>query len=95
MIVRILTEGQWRLDDTVVEQLNGLDDAVEQAVTAGDQDQLATALHALLEQVRGAGEALADDDLEDSDLILPSADATLAEVKELLDETDHQGLIPG
>lgn len=95
MIVRILTEGQWRLADGAVEQLNGLDDAVEQAVAAGDQEQLTTALHSLLEQVRGAGEALADDALEDSDLILPSGDATLAEVRELLDETDHQGLLPG
>lgn len=95
MIVRILTEGQWRIEGAAVEQLNGLDDAVEAAVAANDQDQLTAALHTLLEQVRGAGEALADDSLEDSDLILPSVDATLAEVKELLDETDHQGLIPG
>ena len=45
MIVRILNEGQWRLSDDAVRGLNSFDDAVEQAVTAGDQDQLTSALH--------------------------------------------------
>ena len=40
MIVRILNEGQWHLTDDAVRGLNSFDDAVEQAVTAGDQDQL-------------------------------------------------------
>ena len=40
MIVRILNEGQWHLTDDAVRGLNAFDDAVEQAVTAGDQDQL-------------------------------------------------------
>ena len=38
MIVRILNEGQWELsDDAVTATLSRLDDAVEQAVTTGDQ----------------------------------------------------------
>ena len=36
---------------------------------------------------------LPDDDLSDSDLILPAADATLAEVRELLRGSD-EGLVP-
>ena len=40
MIVRILNEGQWHLTDDAVRGLNSFDDAVEQAVTAGDQDRL-------------------------------------------------------
>ena len=43
MIVRILNEGQWRLSDDAVRGLNSFDDAVEQAVTADDQDQLTSA----------------------------------------------------
>jgi hypothetical protein len=42
--------------------------------------------------VRSAGTPLADDTLEDSDLILPPADATIDEVRELLSD---DGLIPG
>jgi hypothetical protein len=47
---------------------------------------------ALLDAVRTSGNPLPDDTLEDSDLILPPADATLEEVRELLSE---DGLIPG
>ena len=93
MIVRILSEGQWELAEDAVKNLNPLDDQVEAAVTAGDQQQLAEALHHLLEQVRSTGTAVADDALVDSDLILPDADATLDEVQELLSESS-EGLVP-
>jgi uncharacterized protein related to proFAR isomerase len=93
MIVRILNEGQWELSDDGMRQLSSLDDAVEAAVTAGDQDELANALHTLLEQVRSAGTPVADEELLDSDLILPGADATLEEVQDLLSGSD-EGLVP-
>ena len=93
MIVRILNEGQWELDRAAVQALNPLDDAVEHAVSTGDQNELTAALFALLDRVRSTGSALADDDLRDSELILPSADSTVTEVQELLHESD-EGLIP-
>lgn len=94
MIVRILNEGQWHLTDVAVQGLNAFDDAVEQAVTADDQDQLTKALHALLDRIRTTGTQLPDDSLEDSDLILPDADSTLEEMRQLLSESE-EGLIPG
>ncbi len=94
MIVRILNEGQWQVPDTVLAELNELDDAVEQAVNAGDQQLLASALHTLLAKVRTAGSAVPDEVLHDSDLILPSADSTLEDVQALLNESE-EGLIPG
>ncbi|HLL62587.1 MAG TPA: hypothetical protein VK401_06035 [Propionibacteriaceae bacterium] len=93
MIVRILTEGQWEISDDVVRRLNPLDDEVEKAVRTGDQTELAEALHALLEQVRSSGRPIPDDELLDSDLILPGADATLEEVQELLSGSE-EGLVP-
>jgi hypothetical protein len=93
MIVRILTEGQWEISDDVVRTLNPLDDEVEKAVRTGDQTELAEALHALLEQVRSSGRPIPDDELLDSDLILPGADATLEEVQELLSGSE-EGLVP-
>ncbi len=93
MIVRILNEGQWELTDADVRGLNTLDDAVEQAVSAQDQDQLSEALAALLDRVRGLGATVPDDDLRDSDLILPDSDSTLDDVRDLLSESD-EGLIP-
>jgi len=93
MIVRILNEGQWDLSEDAVTKLSSLDDAVEQAVATGDQQQLAEALHTLLEQVRSGGRPVPDDELSDSDLILPDADATLEEIQELLSGSD-EGLVP-
>ena len=93
MIVRILNEGQWKLSDDAVRGLSALDDEVEAAVSAGSQEQLANALHSLLEQVRSTGAAIPDDELLDSDLILPAADATLEEVQELLSGSE-EGLVP-
>ena len=94
MIVRILNEGQWRIADGAVQDLNRLDDAVEDAVGTGDEGELAGALHALLEEVRAVGTQVPDDELSDSELILPAADSTLEDIRALLDSSD-QGLIPG
>jgi hypothetical protein len=92
MIVRILGEGQFDLPDEQLAQLNELDDQVEAAVEAGDEVTFAQTLRALHDGVRNASTPLPADSLEDSDLILPPADATLEEVRELLSD---EGLIPG
>jgi hypothetical protein len=94
MIVRILNEGQWRLTDEALRALNSLDDAVEQAVLADDQNQLTKTLHTLLDRIRTTGTLVPDEELEDSDLILPAADSTVEEVQQLLSESE-EGLIPG
>ena len=91
MIVRILGEGQWELDEAHLEPLNALDTAVEQAIETGDHGAFAKGLVALLDVVRQQGTRLEDDSLEDSDVILPMSDATLEEVRVLL--TD-EGLVP-
>ncbi len=92
MIVRILEEGQWDVPDAEIDGLNRLDDEVEAAVTAGDEESFGRCMAALLDAVRTKGTPLAADALKDSDLILPPADATLEEVRDLLSD---EGLIPG
>jgi hypothetical protein len=89
MIVRIMGEGQFTVADEVVERLNELDDALEAALS--DEAAFPAALTALLEAVRAEGEPVADDELVTSDVVLPAAEATVAEVRALL--TD-EGLIP-
>ena len=92
MIIRILGEGQYDVSDDAVAGLNELDSALEDAVESGDEAAFATALTALLDGVRTAGVAHPLDSLDESDLILPRADATIAEVRALLQD---DGLIPG
>ena len=92
MIVRILTEGQYDVSDEALARLNQLDADVEAAVTAEDEAGFAAALAALIDGVRTAGVPRSADSLDESDVILPPADATLDEVRELLAD---DGLIPG
>ena len=92
MIVRILGEGQYDVADRAIDRLNELDATLEAAVEAGDEEAFASALAGLLDGVRSAGVAHAADSLDESDLILPPADATIAQVRAMLSE---DGLIPG
>jgi hypothetical protein len=92
MIVRILGEGQYDVSDAALDRLNALDAAVEAAIEVGDDAAFTTSLAALLDGVRSAGVPRDADTLDESDLILPPADASIAEVKDLLGD---DGLIPG
>ena len=53
MIVRIATEGQYRLPDESLARLDELDDAIAAAIEVGDEDAFARDSAALLEKVRG------------------------------------------
>jgi hypothetical protein len=92
MIVRISGEGQFEVSEDEVDELNRLDDDLTKAVDAGDEGQFKTALEALLASVRTAGQELPADYIGPSDLVLPSPDATIHEVREVLGD---EGLIPG
>jgi hypothetical protein len=91
VIVRILGEGQLEVPDSAIDELNELDRTLEQAVEGNDEDAFGPALAALLARIREVGSPVQADDLRPSDLIIPQADATMAEVHKLL--TD-EGLIP-
>ncbi|MDO5500283.1 MAG: hypothetical protein Q4F67_11470 [Propionibacteriaceae bacterium] len=96
MIIRVLNLGQFRFDDSHMDDLNACDDAVEAALERDDQDRLTQALTTLIDEIKTLGEELPIDSLEESDVIVPDADATLAEVRELLNGSGSaEGLIPG
>ncbi len=92
MIIRILSEGQFDVPDHAVDGLNELDSSLESAIDAADEATFAAALGALLDRVREIGEPVALDSLVPSTLVLPHAQASLAEVRDLLND---DGLIPG
>lgn len=92
MIVRIMGEGQVTLDEAHVAELNELDNELMAAVRADDEEGFRRTLEALLAGVRRLGKPLPDDSLAPSELILPSPDSSLEEVREMLRE---DGLIPG
>ena len=94
MIVRILGEGQFTVDDAHVDLLNGLDSGLERAVESGDDASFQSAMDDLITQVRAIGERLPDDSLESSDAVLPAQGSSLQDVRALLADAS-EGLIPG
>ena len=92
MIVRILGEGQFKVEDAATAELNQLDADLEAAVEHGNERAFTVALTGLLAKVRAQGTPLPPDILEPSELILPHEDSSMDEVRKLL--TD-EGLIPG
>ena len=91
MIVRLSGEGQYRVPDEVVQQLNELDEAAQAAVDAEDEPELDRRLDEMWELVRRDGELLPDEDLSPSDFVIPPSDLTLEETKRLF---SAEGLIP-
>lgn len=92
MIVRIMGEGQVKLGDAHIVELNKLDDELLEEMESGNEEGFRRTLGELLDAVRRLGEPLPDDALEPSELILPAPDATLDEVRQMLSD---DGLIPG
>lgn len=91
MIVRIQGEGQYRLDESAIGEINRLDEALGASLGQGDAEFQA-ALAAIEGVVRERGSRLADEELVESDVVLPPSDATADEVRAMLDD---DGLIPG
>ena len=91
MIVRVLGEGQFEVDDEVAKGLNDLDEQAERALEAGDEERLSELLHRMAEAVRTNGARLPDDDLSPSQAIVPPEDLSLEEARELF---EGEGLIP-
>jgi hypothetical protein len=91
VIVRLLGEGQFRVDDGLVGRLNELDDTIGHAVEANDERALWDGLAALAAEVRAQGTKLRDDELVPSDAVIPPEDLTLDEARELMSDS---GFIP-
>lgn len=91
MIIRILTEGQYRLDSGLLDQLNALDNRLVQVVAAGDEAQYRALFTQMLALVRENGTTVAAEELLESDIILPAPDTTLKEAQGLF---IGAGLVP-
>ena len=91
MIVRISTEDQYRLPDGDADRLNALDNDAVEAVDAGDEQRFHAVFAEMLALVRTDGVRLGDDELEESDVILPPPDTSFVEASE---EFTGEGLIP-
>jgi hypothetical protein len=92
VIVRLMGGGgQYRVDDSLVERLNELDGQAVAALERDDEAELDARLDEMADLVRANGDALPEDDLSASDIVIPPSDLTLDETRRLLSD---DGLIP-
>jgi hypothetical protein len=91
VIVRISTEDQYRLPDADAQRLNDLDNQAVAAVEGDDEDRFHEVFEEMLNLVRTEGRRLGEDELEESDVILPPPDLSFTEAHL---EFSGDGLIP-
>jgi|DewCreStandDraft_4_1066084.scaffolds.fasta_scaffold29809_2 hypothetical protein len=83
MIIRIATQGQYKVSGQIVDKLDELDNKLVEVVAKGDESKFRDLLGQMLTIVKEGGSAVPDDELVSSDLILPSPDTTLDEARKL------------
>jgi hypothetical protein len=91
VIVRIAGEGQYRLPDEDADRLNELDNRAVSAVEQGDETGFQELWSQMLELVAGDGNELDNEELVESDVILPPRDISFREAQ---GEFTGDGLIP-
>ncbi len=92
MIVRLMGEGQWTIDDTLRAELNAIDSELDADVSAGDSAGFARHLAAMHDLVHARGLPVTIDELVPSDALVPPRDISIEELRELIGK---EGLIPG
>jgi len=92
MIVRISTEGQFRLDSAHFDELNRMDNEIVDRVARGDKEGFERLFQQMLSFVRQQGTRVPAEELVESDVILPPPDITMEEARHLF---HGHGLVPG
>ena len=92
MIIRILGEGQFKLDDKHIADLNKIDNSIVDHVNKGDQIAFRKDLDKLISKVKDLGKPLDAGDIIQSDLIFPPEDLSFEEAKRIF---SGNGIIKG
>ena len=91
MIVRLMGEGQFEIDRKHIDELNKIDNNIVKIVKKGDAKAFRTEIRKLADYVRTKGKPIAHEVLKPSELVIPPADLTLEEAKNIF---EGEGLIP-
>ena len=92
MIIRILGEGQFRLDDNLVNKVNKIDNQIVDHVQKGNKAEFLRDLASLISTVKELGEPLDPIEIIPSDIIIPPGDLSLEEARKVFCD---EGLIKG
>lgn len=81
MIVRISTEGQYRLSSTLLDEVNDLDNDLVNRIADCEESEFKERFATILALVRDRGEKVPDDEILESHVVLPHPDITLEEAR--------------
>lgn len=92
MIIRILGIGQFKLDDRHIESLNKIDNQIVEHVSKGREKEFRADLVRIISMIQEMGAPIDPAEIISSDIIIPPADMTLEEAKQVF---SGDGLIKG
>ena len=92
MIIRILSEGQYTVPSSLLDELNSLDNKLVNSVATEDEPSFRSLYDQILGLVRNKGKELPIEELHPSDVIIPSEDVSFEEAKSIF---VGEGLLPG
>ena len=87
MIVRIMGDNQYRVEDTHQPEIARLDGELMDALEASNQQAFQAALEQLTTFVQQHGTTVPDDEVVPSDLMVPATDMTLGEAQEVMQKS--------
>jgi len=83
MIIRIMGEGQYNVKSSNFDKLNKIDNKIVEYVQKGDEKKYKKGLADLIGMIHREGIMLDNEDLIESDVIVPPADMTLEEARQV------------
>jgi len=83
MIIRIMGEGQYNVKSSNFDKLNKIDNKIVEYVQKGDDKKYKKGLADLIGMIHREGIQLDNEDLIESDVIVPPADMTLEEARQV------------
>jgi hypothetical protein len=83
MIIRIATEGQFRVKSAHLDTLSEIDEKIIEAVANEREEEYQVLFNQMIELVRNEGETLDPDELVESTIVLPPPDTSFEEARKL------------
>ncbi len=83
MIIRIMGEGQYYVKSALFDDLNKIDNRIVDNVKQGKEKEFKQGLAELIRTIHKEGKRVDDKELLESDIIVPPADMTLREARDI------------
>jgi hypothetical protein len=87
MIIRIIGQGQYQVQSSLFDDLNKIDNKIVQYVQKGNEKGYRAGLAELIGLIHREGKSVSAKEIVESDIIVPPADMTFEEAKEVFKGT--------